>query len=44
MRTSDGKWLPDSERGRQVFKWCVWIGAAAIAVFIVIMGVQTGWK
>ncbi len=44
MLTSDGKWLPNSERGRQVFKWCVWVGAAVVAVIIVVIGVQFGWK
>jgi len=39
-----GGWLPKSERGRQVFKWCVWVGAAAVAVVIVVIGAQFGWK
>lgn len=39
-----GGWLPKSERGRQVFKWCVWVGAAAVAVVIVVIGAYFGWK
>ncbi|WP_185021473.1 hypothetical protein [Curtobacterium sp. JUb34] len=37
-------WLPKSERGRQVFKWCVWVGAAAVVVVIVVIGAHFGWK
>jgi hypothetical protein len=33
-----------SERGRQIFKWCVWVGATAVAVIIVVIGAQVGWK
>ena len=44
MWTEDGKWLPSSERGRQVFKWCVWITAPIVAVVIIVIGVQFGWK
>lgn len=44
MWTEDGKWLPSSERGRQVFKWCVWVATPIVAVAIIIIGVQFGWK
>jgi hypothetical protein len=39
--TSEGKWLPNTERGRQIFKWCVWVGVAVGLVFIVVMGMQS---
>ncbi|MBO9041366.1 hypothetical protein [Curtobacterium flaccumfaciens] len=44
MRTDDGKWLPDSERGRRVVRWVVWITAPIVAVVIIVIGVQFGWK
>jgi hypothetical protein len=39
--TSEGKWLPNTERGRQIFKWCVWVGVAVVLVLIVVVGVQS---
>lgn len=44
MRTDHGKWLPNSERGRRVFRWVVWITAPIVAVVIIVIGVQFGWK
>jgi len=44
MRTDDGKWLPDSERGRRIFKWAVWITTPIVAVAIIVIGAQFGWK
>ncbi|WIE63173.1 hypothetical protein DEI97_008535 [Curtobacterium sp. MCLR17_032] len=44
MWTSDNKWLPSSERGQRVFKWAVWIATPIVAVFIIVLGVQFGWK
>lgn len=44
MWTPDNKWLPSSERGRQMFKWGVWIATPIVVVFIVTIGVLFGWK
>jgi hypothetical protein len=38
--TSEGKWLPNTERGREILKWCVLVGVVVFLVLIVVVGVQ----